>query len=363
MDSLYRNGSVIVKFVPDSRLRDYRALQVNQFNGNRLQSSGFGLTLRRESSTKRIVLSELFSMDTHRLEVFCKIVELRSFTRAAQALSLAQPTVSEHVRGLEDLVGEKLLERIKGDVTPTPVGRVFYQYARHIVQLRNEAIQAVHQFRGKLAGELLVGASTIPGTYLLPRLIASFGADHSQCQIELKISDTHGIVDGVATGSLEAGVVGAKVNNKKVMFEEILGDELVLAAAPGHRWARSLEISPRELMEEPFIVREKGSGTWCFTSQILEQSGLNPGALKISARMDTTESVRQGIKAGIGVSILSRRAIEDDLRQGSLVAIEVSGIKFPRVLYLVFPRNRQLSPLCSAFLDHVRSKVKTLGAG
>jgi DNA-binding transcriptional LysR family regulator len=302
----------------------------------------------------------LFLMDTHRLEVFCKIVELRSFTRAAQALSLSQPTVSEHVRGLEDLLGEKLLERMKGDVQPTPVGRVFYQYARHMVQLRNEALQAVRQFRGKLAGNLLVGASTIPGTYLLPRLIASFRAAHGQCQIELKISDTHEVVDGVATAAFEAGLVGAKLNNKKVLFEEILDDELVLAVAPGHRWVTSRQISPQELLEEPFILRERGSGTWSFASQILEESGLNAGSLRISARMDTSESVRQGIKAGIGVSILSRRAIAEDLRQGSLVAVEIAGVRFPRVLYLVFPKNRQLSPLCSAFLDHVRTQVKGL---
>jgi DNA-binding transcriptional LysR family regulator len=324
-------------------------------------AAGFSLTPERESSRNNHISGQI-SMDTHRLEVFCKIVELRSFTRAAEALSLSQPTVSEHIRGLEDLFGEKLLERMKGDVQPTPVGRVFYQYARHIVQLRNEALQAVRQFRDKLIGNLLVGASTIPGTYLLPRLIASFGAEHSRCQIELKISDTHGIVDGVASASLEAGVVGAKLNNKKVIFEEVLEDELVLAAAPGHRWAQSLQIGPQELLEESFVVREKGSGTLWFASQVLEQSGLNPAALKISARMDTTESVRQGIKAGIGVSILSRRAIEEDLRQGSLVAVEIEGITFPRVLYLVFRKNRELSPLCSAFLDHVRSRIKDFGA-
>ncbi|MFH0825232.1 MAG: selenium metabolism-associated LysR family transcriptional regulator [Pseudomonadota bacterium] len=301
-------------------------------------------------------------MDTHRLEVFCKIVELRSFTKAAEALSLSQPTVSEHIRGVEDFLGEKLLERMKGDVQPTPVGRVFFQYARHIVQLRNEALTAVRQFRGKLSGNLVVGASTIPGTYLLPRLIASFRAAHAESQIDLKISDTQGIVDSVAAASFEAGLVGAKLNNKKVIFEEILEDELILAAAGTHRWAKDRRISPQELLEEPFIVREKGSGTLCFASQILEQSGLNPGALKISARMDTTESVRQGIKAGIGVSILSRMAVEEDLRQGNLAAIEIEGIKFPRVLYLVFPKNRQMSPLCSAFLEHVRSGVKSLGA-
>ena len=227
-------------------------------------------------------------MDTHRLEVFCKIVELRSFTQAAKAMSLSQPTVSEHIRGLEHLVGEKLLERMKGDVHPTPVGRVLYQYARHIVQLRNEALQAVRQFRSKLSGTLLVGASTIPGTYLLPRLISSFGAAHSQCQVELKITDTRAIVEGVAAASLEAGLVGAKLNNKKVIFEEILEDEFVLAAAPEHTWARSRKVGLQELLEQPFIVREKGSGTLCFAAKILEQSGFNPGALKISARMDTT---------------------------------------------------------------------------
>lgn len=298
-------------------------------------------------------------MDTHRLEVFCKIVELRSFTRAAQALSLSQPTVSEHIRLLEEFLEDRLLERMKGDVQPTPVGRVFYQYARHMVQLRNEALDAVHQFRDKLSGSLLVGASTIPGTYLLPQVMASFRTAHSKCQIELKISDTSGVVEGVADSSLEVGVVGAKLNNKKLVFEEIADDELVLAVAPEHKWARNFQVSHAELLKEPFIVREKGSGTLCFTNKILEQRGINPGLLKVSARMDTTESVKQGIKAGIGVSILSRMAIEEDLRRGSLAAVEIADIKFPRVLFLVFPKNRQLAPLCSAFLDHVRTTTKT----
>ncbi len=156
--------------------------------------------------------------------------------------------------------------------------------------------------------------------------------------------------------------MGAKLNNKKGIFEEITADELVLAAAPQQQWTRISRINPQELLQGPFIMREKGSGTWCFTSQILEQSGLSPAALRISARMDTTESGKQGIKAGIGVSILSRRAIEEELRQGSLVAIEIAGIKFPRVLYLVHPENRQLSPLCSAFLDHVRTRAEGLAA-
>jgi len=297
-------------------------------------------------------------MDTHRLEVFCKVVELKSFTRAAKALSLSQPTVSEHIRGLETMLGEKLLDRIKGDVHPTPVGRVFYQYSRNIVQLRNEALEAVSQFKGKVAGTLVVGASTIPGTYVLPKFIASFASDHPESRIELRISDSRETVESVAEGILEVGLVGAKLSNRKVAFEEIVGDELVLAVASGHRWAAVRAIDPEELADEPFISREKGSGTLWVMNQALEERGFNTGRLKVSAKMDTTESVRQGIKAGIGVSILSRRAIEEDLRQGALAAVDITGIKFPRALYLVVSKNRQLSPLCSAFLGHVRENVK-----
>lgn len=296
-------------------------------------------------------------MDTHRLEVFCKVLELKSFTRAAEALSLSQPTVSEHIRGLETLLGQKLLERIKGGVRPTPVGRVFYQYARTIVQTRNEAMEAVNQFQGKLSGNLVVGASSIPGTYLLPPFMGSFGARHPDCRIELRISDTQETVEAVAEGSLELGLVGAMLSNRKVVFEEVAGDELVLTVAIGHRWTAKQKIHRDELAEEPFISREKGSGTLWVTNHLLEESGFNTGRFKVSAKMDTTESVRQGIKAGIGVSILSRRAVEEDLRQGALATVEIAGVRFSRALYLVFHKNRQLSPLCSAFLDHVRDRV------
>jgi len=216
----------------------------------------------------------------------------------------------------------------------------------------------VDQFQGKVSGSLVIGASSIPGTYLLPLFVGSFVARHPDCRIELRISDTQETVESVAEGLLEVGLVGAKLGNRKVVFEEIAGDELVLAVSSGHRWTAKETISPEELSEEPFISREKGSGTLWVTNQLLEQSGFNTGHLKVSAKMDTSESVRQGIKAGIGVSILSRLAVDEDVRQGALSTVEISGIRFSRSLYLVFRKNWQLSPLGSAFLDHVRERVR-----
>ncbi len=171
-------------------------------------------------------------MDLKRMEVFCKIVELKSFTRAGEALSLAQPTVSEHIRALETTLGQKLLDRFKGDVLPTPVGRMFYQYAKSIVQTRDEAFRAVDQFRNKLAGQLNLVASSIPGTYVLPKIIGSFKIAHPESQITLQITDTTGAAEAVSDGRAEAGIVGARWRHPKLDFQEIVSDELILIVSP-----------------------------------------------------------------------------------------------------------------------------------
>ncbi len=293
-------------------------------------------------------------MDLKRMEVFCKIVELRSFTRAGEALSLAQPTVSEHIRALETMLGEKLLDRFKGDVLPTPVGKVFYQYAKTMVQTRDEAFQAVDQFRSKLAGQLNLAASSIPGTYVLPRIIGSFKAAHPDSHISLQISDTTGTAEAVADGRAEAGIVGARWRHPKLDFQEIVSDELILIVSPEHRWATQHNIiDPNELTEEPFVLREAGSGTRMVTKQVMDEHGLNIGRFNVVAEMGSTEAVKQSVKDGIGVSILSARAVSNELRQGTLVAIKIRGIRFERSLYVVLRKNRQVSPLCSAFLGHV----------
>ncbi|MFH0959358.1 MAG: selenium metabolism-associated LysR family transcriptional regulator [Pseudomonadota bacterium] len=299
------------------------------------------------------------TMDLKRMEVFCKIVEFKSFTRAGEALSLAQSTVSEHLRALENMLGEKLLDRFRGDVLPTPVGRVFYQYARSMLQTRDEAIQAVEQFRGKLAGQLNLAASTIPGTYILPKLIRSFKSVNPGGQIALQISDTSVTAESVIDGSVEVGLVGASWHHPKLIFQEIVSDELVLVVSSNHRWAggaRTIDVD--ELTSEPFIMREQGSGTRMVMKQIMEENGLNIRRLNVVAEIGSTEVVKQCVKDGFGVSILSWRAVSDDLRQDSLVFVGIRGIKFHRSLYLIQRRKRQASPICSAFLTHINNGLE-----
>jgi DNA-binding transcriptional LysR family regulator len=296
-------------------------------------------------------------MEMRRLEVFCKVVELKSFTKAAESLFLSQPTVSEHLRTLEETLGEKLVDRLGREALPTPAGRVFYQYARNIVHMRDEALQALEHFRGRLSGRLTLGASTIPGTYLLPRLVGSFKETHPAIQITLRISDTANIVEQVLETNLEAGIVGSRWNDRRLTLEEVGLDELALTVYPDHPWAKRGTIELKELEGEPFILRERGSGTRLVMSKMLEERGFDLSLLSVVAEMGSTEAVRQGIKARIGVSILSRRAVEDDIRHGDLVPVLLNSLCLSRPLFLIQRKNRQVSPLCSAFLEHLRDRI------
>jgi len=296
-------------------------------------------------------------MDLHRLEVFCKVVELKSFTKAAEAVFLSQPTVSEHIRTLEELMGERLIDRLGREVHPTQAGRILFRYARKILQLRAEAMQAIEQYSGKLAGELLLGASTIPGTYILPYYIGLFKALYPAIQTTLKITGSRLVAEMVLEGELELGTVGARWNDASLQWREIFADELVLAVPLSHRWANRKAIEIGELADEPFILRERSSGTRKVMEQLLLEHGFDPGRLAVVAEMGSTEAVHQSIKAKIGVSILSRRAVAQDLECGALAVVPFKGVTMHRPFYLIHHKNRQLSPICTAFQQYLQENT------
>ena len=295
-------------------------------------------------------------MDIHRLEVFCKVLELQSFTKAAEAVRLTQPTVSEHIRALEESLGEKLVDRLGREVLPTQAGQILYGYAKDMIQLRNDAIQAIEKYKGKLAGHLLLGASTIPGTYILPSLIGSFKTTHPDIQITLKISSSAEVVQGILEGKLEMGMIGARWDDRRIVLEEAFSDELVLAVYPEHPFAKEKAVQLESLVGEPFILRERGSGTRMVMNQALEKSGFPPARLSAVAEMGSTEAIRQGVKARIGISILSARAVADDVQRGDLVVVPLGGVAFKRAFFLARRKSRQISPLCTAFLGHLKEQ-------
>jgi DNA-binding transcriptional LysR family regulator len=301
-------------------------------------------------------------VDIKRLEVFCQVVDLRSLSRAAEKVLLAQPTVSEHIRILEETVGEKLLDRLGREVLPTPAGQILYRYARQIIALRDEALQAIDDFRGRLSGSLVLGASTIPGAYILPERIESFRARFSEARVTLKIAGTARIVEELLAGQLELGIVGARTREPSLEASEIFSDELLLAVPPGHPFAGRTDVAAAELPGEPFILREPGSGTRQVVMQFLREQGIDPARLTVVAEMGSNEAVRQCIKARLGISILSSLALREDLEHGTLAALPLEGVRMTRPFYLVRRKGRRLSPLAQAFLEHLRTDLPSAPA-
>jgi len=289
-------------------------------------------------------------MDLRQLDIFCKVVELGSFSKAGEATYLTQPTISEHIKSLEDHLDARLLDRMGREVIPTKAGEILYRYAKKILELRVEAKQVLENFSGKISGDITIGGSNIPGEYVLPYLLGKFKDNYPNISICLMIGDTKEIIDQVINNRIEMGIVGAKIQDRRLQYSEFIKDELILVVPSSHPWKSKTSVKPEELKDQPYISRERGSGTRITIEKAFHDSGINLNTLKVIAEMGSTEAIRQGIKAGIGISILSRRAVDDELKLGVLKEIRVKGLKLIRHFYIVFHKSRTRSPLLDAFI-------------
>ncbi|MBW1645748.1 MAG: LysR family transcriptional regulator [Deltaproteobacteria bacterium] len=289
-------------------------------------------------------------IETRHLEIFLAIWELESFSRAAEQVHLTQPTVSGHIKALEEQFRVRLFNREGRRVTPTRAGRLLYPYARKIIALQQQALQEMVLFVGEEKGTLEIGGSTIPGAYLLPPAIGRFKSGKPAVKVLLKIGDTAAIAEAVAAGELELGMVGAVFPQANLVYDPCLVDELVLVTAPDSELAARESITPAELQHYPMIIREKGSGTRETLEEALQRQGAPPlSRFHVIAEMGSTEAVRQAAKAGVGAAVISRLAVREDLRQGLLAAPRLTGLDLQRQFYLVRAKNRTLSPLAADF--------------
>jgi len=290
-------------------------------------------------------------LDTHRLKIFLKIAELKSFSRAAHELYLTQPTVSQHIAALEQFVGLPLFDRADRDITLTKAGELLYTYARQIIALQDEAVQALDHFKGRKSGHLVIGASTIPGEYLLPPLLGNFKAGYPDIQITMRIADTAVIVAELLNRNIELGIVGDRIKDENLQYARLSDDELVLIVPRGHRWWAKKEIPLDELAREPLVMRERGSGSRMSLERNLRDAGIRPDQIQVAAEMGSTAALKHAVRSGVGCSFISRRAVLDEVAHGLLRIIAVAGPTFSRAFYVATDRKRTLSPLGKAFRD------------
>ncbi|HXF74952.1 MAG TPA: selenium metabolism-associated LysR family transcriptional regulator [Methylomirabilota bacterium] len=295
------------------------------------------------------------NLDLHKLEIFYWVAELKSFSQAAELLSLRQPTVSAHVQELERAVGGKLLYRIPGKVSLTPLGLMLAERAKTLLAFKRETVAAVEQFHGTLSGELWVGGSNIPGEYLLPQKLGAFIKKYPGIRPILRISDTAGVVEDLLDGKVELGIVGAKANEARLRFEELWDDEMVLVVPRGHPWSRRPFVRIDDLKTQKFISRERGSGTLESLRRILAKGRRSADeVLDVGMELGSTEAIKEALLAGFGISILSRISVRRELDEGTIVELPIRGLAMKRKFYQAYHRGRPLHPNAQAFRDFLK---------
>jgi len=299
--------------------------------------------------------------DLRQLEIFVRIVDLKSFSKAAKVVFLAQASVSERIATLEKMVGVRLLDRLGRKIVPTKAGELLYKHAVLLLDMKKTACLEMQEFLGVKRGDIRLGGSTIPGEYILPKILGLFCREYPSISVNLFVADSTSIETRVLSGNLELGVIGSKTTKKSLICQELWADELVLTIPSEHRWADKKTISVDALFEEPFIFRERGSGTFTIFDKYLRTAGTKGlNAFKAVARLGTSTAVKEGIKAGLGVSILSSRALETELAAGVLKTLKVENLSMGRSFYLIRDKRRIASPLCRALCDFLLKSSKDL---
>jgi DNA-binding transcriptional LysR family regulator len=310
----------------------------------------------KKSSTRHI---PPIDFDLRQLEIFQKVVELGSFSKAAESVFLAQASVSERVATLENMVGVKLLDRLGRQVVPTKAGELLYKHALLLLDMKRTASLEMQGFLGVRKGSVHMGGSTIPGEYILPEVIRKFREEYPLITVNLTIGDSGGIEALVLEGALELGIVGSKSSHGSLIRRELWEDELVLAVPSGHRWAERKEVSVEELVEEPFILRHPGSGTRKIMDDYLRSRGLKGiETLNIAAHLGSSTAVKEGIKTGLGISILSSRALNTEQSAGMIKSMKIKGLSMVRKFYLIRDKRRIVSPLCQAMVDFLLAQAQ-----
>ncbi len=260
-------------------------------------------------------------MADRRLQVFHTVARLLSFTKAAETLHMTQPAVTFQVRQLEEHFNTRLFDRTHNRISLTDAGRRVYEYADRIFELYSEMENAVREMTGDISGVVTIGASTTIAEYMLPALLGDFRSQFSDVNVQLKVSNTEGIVSMVENNVIDLGVVEAPVSNKNLVVEMCRQDELVAIMPPSHELAGKERVTMQELFKYPYICREEGSGTREVIQEYLQSTGLNPNDISICMELGSPEAVKGAVEAGMGVSVVSRATINKELQLGTLVAL------------------------------------------
>ncbi len=291
-------------------------------------------------------------MDLGQMEVFLSIAQEKSFSRAAEKMLRTQPAISIAIKRLEEELGEVLFDRSSKSGTLTEAGQTLYSYAQRMINLRDEATRAISELRGMYRGRLSIGANESTSLYLLPPLLLKYREAHPHIRIEVYRNVSERIPSEVLERNLDFGFLSYDPMHPSLESFEVYHDELVLVVPPKHHLAKSKQVAVRDLGKETFVAHNVKTPA---RDRIFELFAQHRTPLNISIELATLETIKEFVLRNVGIAILPRLAVRDELKAGRLIEVPVKGMKIEKPLRLICRRESSLSTAAKSFLEMVRS--------
>jgi DNA-binding transcriptional LysR family regulator len=287
-------------------------------------------------------------IENFRMSVFRAVAHHLNFSRAAESLLLTQPAVTQQIKALEEEVGFPLFHRSGGRISLTPGGVVLLPYAEKLKALSDEALGAVANAYGQLAGELSLGASQTIAQYLLPHFMASFLQRSPNVRMTARSGNTDEMLRALVAGDIQLALIEGPEQRNDVRFEPFMEDRMVLVVPSSHEWAaRTIQLD--DLKTQPLLTREFGSGSRRVVEQALAGAGVKVKDLSIRMELDSTEGLLNAVEAGLGVTFVSRWAVRNQLALGTLAVCRIEGLTLSRRFSLAYPAGPEPSGSVGAF--------------
>ncbi len=294
-------------------------------------------------------------MNLHQLRTFESVARNRSFTRAAAELSLTQPAVSVQIRALEESLGAELFERLGRDVGLTQAGGFLLDYARRILALLEEARSAIDDLQGLRRGRVGVATVSTPGAYVLPALLGAFRDRYPGIRVTLEVTNRAAVRRRLLDHEADLVIMGRPPEDVEHVARPFLDNDLVVVAAPTHALAGKRRVPLATLAQEALVVREPGSGTRNAVEEHFQKHGVPH---RVGLEVGDTSGVKEAVAEGLGISVLSRHALNMELALGRLVILDVQGFPLHRQWYVVRSPARRPSRAAAAFEDFLMSSAR-----
>jgi DNA-binding transcriptional LysR family regulator len=298
-------------------------------------------------------------IENFRMSVFRAVAHHLNFSRAAEALLLTQPAVTQQIKALEEELGFPLFDRGGGRISLTPGGAALLPFAEKLKAISDEALAAVASAYGQLGGELTLGASQTIAQYLLPRFMAVFLQRNPKVRFTARMGNTDEMLGALISGDIQLALLEGPVQRTDLRIEPFMEDHMVLVVPSSHEWA-GRTIALNELTNQPLLTREFGSGSRRIVKQALSHAGLRSKDLSIRMELDSTEGLLSAVEAGLGVTFVSRWAARNQLALGTLKLARIDGLTLSRNFSLAYPAGPEPTGNVGAFRKFLLEQALTL---